>query len=512
MKKASTLLLIIAIFALTAISLNAAEIASGTCGVDLSWTLNDAGTLIISGTGAMDNDWPSNYDLVPWKQHRSRIVNVIVEDGVTTIGDGAFSNCLNLKSITLPEGITYLGSHSLQYCSQLTDIQLPKSLVYIGKMALYHTSLSEIVVPDNASLEMQSVSYIPTLKNVHLGKETYLIDYFNFVDLPMLEKITVDAQNPYYESDEYGVLYLKGKKTLLKYPMNSPLEAYVIPDTVNTISSNAFSHANNIKKVTIPSSVVKLEDGAFGYCRKISDIRIPDSVTYIGSSAFSGMDGITSIIIPDSVKTLRSAFTLCRNLKTVKIGSGVETMDIAPFMYCESLERISVHPDNQSFSSDEYGALFNKNKTVMIAYPPENKSSKYVIPSTVKTIENQAFRSAKHLNEIIIPNSVTIIHNGAFFECQGLESIILGRNVNFIDSFAFYDCNSIKNIYYYLNKESFGEIIILHGNDYIFNANLITDFTSLPGDTDGNGEFNLDDIVYTYRFFAGIMEKFDTYK
>ena len=107
-------------------------VASGTCGDNLTWKLDDEGTLTISGKGAM-TEWV-NSDSAPWKiYYRNTINKVVIQPGVTCIGKNAFSSgCKNLTSITIPEGVTSIGRYAFQLCSSLTSITIPKSVTSIG--------------------------------------------------------------------------------------------------------------------------------------------------------------------------------------------------------------------------------------------------------------------------------------------------------------------------------------------------------------------------------------------
>ena len=105
--------------------------ASGTCGANgdnLTWTLCD-GLLTISGTGAMAN-WTST-DLVPWADYRESILSVVLEDGITTIGNTAFMNCTSLTSVDIPNSVTTIGVSAFSGCSSMHDITLPNTINHI---------------------------------------------------------------------------------------------------------------------------------------------------------------------------------------------------------------------------------------------------------------------------------------------------------------------------------------------------------------------------------------------
>ena len=108
----------------TALPITANAASSGTCGDNLTWTLDDSGTLTISGTGDMyDYTWSTPS---PWYSSRSSIKTVIIENGVTSIGYRAFYDCSSLTSITIPDSVTSIGDWAFEDCSNLTSITIPQ--------------------------------------------------------------------------------------------------------------------------------------------------------------------------------------------------------------------------------------------------------------------------------------------------------------------------------------------------------------------------------------------------
>jgi hypothetical protein len=112
---------------------NTEAVQSGSCGNNVRWSLKN-GVLTISGTGAM---WDySDYDnRAPWSS--DEITHVIIEDGVTSIGDYAFSYCDSLTSVTIGDGVTSIGDNAFEYCYGLTSIEIPGSVTSIGNSAFY---------------------------------------------------------------------------------------------------------------------------------------------------------------------------------------------------------------------------------------------------------------------------------------------------------------------------------------------------------------------------------------
>ena len=126
----------------------AAETASGTCGEHLTWALDDTGTLTVSGTGPMtDYSHPSTAD-IPWYPYMSEITAVVVEEGVTTIGQAAFYSCSDLSELNLPSTLTSIGRNAFSYCS-ITELDLPDGLLTLG--GFNGNPITELVIPDSVT-------------------------------------------------------------------------------------------------------------------------------------------------------------------------------------------------------------------------------------------------------------------------------------------------------------------------------------------------------------------------
>ena len=195
---------------------------------------------------------------------------------------------------------------------------------------------------------------------------------------------------------------------------------------------------DSITAITIQEGVTSIAANAFASCRNITTLTIPNSVTSIGADAFRGCRRLTTLTIPNNVTTIgRRAFSNCDSLTTISIGSGVDSIGTDAFFGCTHLTSINVASNNAHFTS-EGGVLFNKDKTVLILYPPSfipfaiGVLVSYAIPNGVTTIETNAFHGNRFLNHISIPASVTTIRYGAFHQCAFLSSIAVAEdNANF---------------------------------------------------------------------------------
>ena len=161
---------------------------SGKCGDDLTYTLTgddiNGYTLTISGTGKMeDYSWRKEYGpLVPWKSKCSKIINVDMSVGVTTIGDFAFNGCSRLNNITIPNGITSIGSNAFDACENLENIILPESVTSVGESAFISCSkLSSIVLPEGVTnIKDATFTGCVSLTDIKIPKSVTSISSFAF--------------------------------------------------------------------------------------------------------------------------------------------------------------------------------------------------------------------------------------------------------------------------------------------------------------------------------------------
>lgn len=202
-----------------------------------------------------------------------------------------------------------------------------------------------------------------------------------------------------------------------------------------------------VKIVVIEDGVTSIGACAFDGCENMTSIDIPSSVKKIGWAAFICCDSLESLVIPDGTETIdEQAFYGCIGLKTVSIPKSVTSMQKDSFDYCNSLEAITVDSENPNYSSDEYGVLFDKNKTVLIRYPSGNERTSYIVPESVFEIYHYSFASSENLKNIVFSDGLKKIGAEAFSFCTGLTELNLPNSLKLINSYSFYYCTSLKSV------------------------------------------------------------------
>lgn len=364
---------------------------SGKCGDDLTWSyISNTYSLVISGSGEMYN-YDSSVD-TPW--YDKDVTNIIIENGVTTIGDKAFYYNNTLSLIVIPSSVVSIGEFAFYRCTELSSISIPTSVKTIGYGAFSNCeALSTLTIPN--------------------GVKT--IGEFAFSDCKALSTLT-------------------------------------IPESVETIGVWAFSGCTNLASVSIPYGITTINNGTFCWCSNLSSVNLPNSLLTIGDQAFEGCS-FESITIPESVTSIGGfAFYECTNLSSIIIPKKVTNIDTEAFGHCESLSSIIVDEENP-----RYDSRYNCNAIIETKYNFMQRGCKNTfIPNGIEMIQYHCFSGCKGLKSIGIPNSVESIGGRIFADCPDLISVTIGNGVTEMGDEKLWDgyscfesCPNITDIYCY---------------------------------------------------------------
>lgn len=416
----------------------AAEVVeSGNCGAahtnmwgtvyaydDVNYTLTSDGVLTITGKGVIG---------IGVFKNDTRIRKVSISEGVTAVGTSAFEGCTGLTDVTFPDGLSVIGGDAFKGCTGLKKITLPKGLSQIGTDAFSGcVGLADITIPDSVIIIGTGAFRECTgLTGITIPNSVSTIGNGAFSYCSGLTSITIPE----------GMSTIPGGA----FAYCTGLTSVTIPNSVTEIQDQAFEGCTALTGITIPNGVKTISNYTFSGCTGLTSVTLPDSVTSLNMRAFSGCSSLRSITIPDSVTTIDTcAFENCVNLTGITIPNGVSRIGDGAFSGCIRMKEIDVLEGNPNYS-DLNGVLFNKDKTMLVAFPGGH-SSTYTIPDSVNTIGSDSFRGCTGLKSVTIPNSVTTIGWDAFRDCTGLTGITIPDSVTELGGDTFSGCTGLKSV------------------------------------------------------------------
>ena len=325
---------------------------------------------------------------------------------MTSIGDYAFEGCTGLTSITIPESVTYIGDHAFEGCtgelivncdipdyafrhSGFTKVVIGESVTSIGYDA-FDGCTGELIV--NCDIPDYAFRHSGFTKVV-IGESVTSIGYDAFDGCSNLAEITIAEGNPVYDSRG-------GCNAIIETSSNTLLlgcSATIIPEGVTSVGYFAFRNCDNLTSITIPESVTSIGEYAFYNCSSLTSITIPERVTRIGDMAFYGCTGLAEITIAEGNPVYDSRGG-CNAI--------IETSSNTLLLGCSAT----------------------------------------IIPASVTSIGDDAFRDCYNLTSITIPEGVTSIGEWAFCGCDNLTSITIPESVTSIGNCAFWRCNNLKTM------------------------------------------------------------------
>ena len=382
------------------------EIISGECGESSSFTLDSEGTLIISGTGSIFFTCGTG-ECTRWGGYYDSIKKVIIEDGITFIGDYAFSGCTSLYSVTIPKSVVEIGEFAFDDCMYLTSVRIENP---------------ECIIPMSDSTINNGI--IPALGTNHFDgtiygyadstAEMYAVKYgCNFEAIDTV--VSGECDNGFVDDEkacwslENGVLTISGKGTVYCHRDYAPNGIVGFSPVWN-------KYNKKIKEVVVEEGITGLQHYCFAWLDNLEKITLPESLETIGGNAFRFCPSLKEIYIPKNVS---------------KIGKNAIESDI----------KITVDPENPHLIYDNSNySFFNKDKTKLIY---TSSCINYIVPDGIEIIGDHAFNENRH-SFIFLPDSVTTIGMSAFRVCE-ITALDLPESLTEIGQYAF-ECSSLETI------------------------------------------------------------------
>lgn len=369
-----------------------------------------------------------------------------------------------------------------------------------------------------------------------------------------LVSVTVDENNQYYSSDEYG-LYNKDKTEYLQYFYGRKDTDFTVPESVKAIGRRAFEFSNLVR-ITLPEGLESIAQTAFDSCKKLEEINLPESLTTIESYAFQtctalkeiaiganvasihsssfagtkALEKITvspdntaffggdngelyskeekallhypqgnttdvSFIIPEGIEKITNAEPASNTLKHIHLPSTLDADQnlLLTFYGCSALEKFTVADDNPDYTTDEYGVLFDKDMVTLIACPVALPYTSYSTPVSTVSIGMYAFERS-NLSDVTVNEGVISIGSYAFEICRSLKSITLPKTLVSISNAAFQSSPNITDVYYTGSEEEWNQISIQSANTYLTGATIHFNHGATSGECGENAQWSFNEM------------------
>ena len=382
---------------------------AGKCGDNLSWDIRVTdGELNISGTGKMW-DWTVGWDTpnsgaAPWSEYAEDIRTVIIQDGVTSIGSGAFSGCKQLTKVEIPDTVTSIGASAFFNCGKLSQMTLPDGLIRIGEEAFNYSGINRVTIP---------------FSTTSIGKAAFANGGVVYAVYVLNKDCVIDSQRDTLGKPETTKIYCYKNSTAEAYAKQNGYQFQELVDPSGACG-NGLTWALKIStgELTI-SGTGRMQDMAeyriapwWNYAEYIKHVIFAPGVTHVGDKTFCFCENIKRVSFPYTMKTIGvNAFYCCYSLKDLPLPDGLTDIGNGAFGCCYSLKDLS-------------------------------------IPGSVTRIGNAGFRGCKGLTEVTIPASVTSVETAGFYECDNLTRVtILNQNCK-LDFYSDYLGDSAKATIY----------------------------------------------------------------
>ena len=352
-------------------------------------------------------------------ENRTDLRTVMIPDSLEKIEFEAFYNCINLKIVDLSSNLTTIGYDVFGNCKSISKIEIPKSLKKFDGTWGRGTNLS-----------YGAFGGCSNLKTVNFEAGSTIVCAALFMGCDGIEEIE-------------------------------------LPDTITEIGDSAFKSCKNLNKVIIPESVTKIDGDAFAECSGLVDIKMHEGINTIGSRAFYKCDRLLDIVIPDSVEKIEfEAFRGCDKLENIKLSENLTIVGYGVFGDCKSISKIEIPKSLKKFDGTwgrgtnlSYGAFggcsnlktvnFEAGSTIVCAalFMGCDGIEEIELPDTITEIGDSAFKNCKNLDRITMNNGIEILESSAFEDCFSLTTINIPNTVKAISNSTFQDCTSLTEVH-----------------------------------------------------------------
>ncbi len=440
------------------------SISFGADGRNLRWSIQN-GYLTISGSGDMEDFRLSASSSFPsWEDS---VTHIIINKGVTSIGENAFQNCKKLTDVSIPDTVTEIRGNPFHGCKALRHFQvsadqpslatiddvlfsktdrrliaypgslsassyeIPQGIRIIGACAFYDCgNLNRVTIPDSVeSILDLAFSGCTNLSELAIPDSVVELGANPFARCNSIKQILLSPNHPSLTMQGSALVSTPDNRLVSCFPGIGGLSACVIPEGLDIVGDSALSHLG-LTSLTVPGGVTTLGRYALGGCGKLRSVSLPDSLVYIDDYGLAYCSALEEVSLPDSISECGVfALTGCQKLHRVKLPARLERISLGMFFSCKSLSEIQF-PDELSVIED-------------YAFDDCDALEDLVLPEPLSHIGIYAFADCSALNSVTLPEGISIIGSFAFSGCLKLKSINLPDSLTLIGPYAFNICRDL---------------------------------------------------------------------
>ncbi len=344
--------------------------ADGSCGANAEYTISGT-TLTISGTGDMADFYS---DSAPWNSIKSSITTVVIESGITRIGDYAFYEFTNLSNLSIASTVTTIGSNAFRNCTSLTEIIIPQGVTTIENAAF------------SACENITSITLPQSLSEVELDAFGYISCDIHFLG-SLADWCSISYEDVWIGSDDGSVGY--------NLYIGANLLTELNPTNLNGITSiNPF---------------------VFFACHSLTSVEIPDTVTEIGAGAFIGCVNLETVILGEGITEVEFGAFAFTGVDSVELSSTIDTIGPVAFFGCSSLRTVVISSTTPPTLVDMDG-VWPFPETVTTFVVPEGTEATYesstgwstYVPTGSQYVPAGEVSNTGVVADVIIPTSIII--------------------------------------------------------------------------------------------------------
>lgn len=384
-----------------------------------------------------------------------------VPAGITSLGDAAFSECLNLREVTVEGEIDTLSLMLFRDCNQLQTISLPATVT---------------------TVEQSAFSGCTALKTVFFRGKDHSVITFAATNDPIRNAVWYDdavrgVSGPW----EYAA-HSDGTATVIAYTANSPavtvpsqldgyavtavgekaffknriLETVTVSNGITMVGRNAFAACTALTDVCLPDSLTVIEADAFSNCTALSSFTVPAGITHLSDGLLANAESLTAVTVPDTVTSMgNDVFFGCTNLRAVRLSDNIKTIGSSAFEACEALQEIHLPAQLEEIGENAFFGCCALETLTLPTHLTVIKERAFKDCSRLQSIrfnedllliETEAFDRCVSLRHLDLPCWLYILGDGAFQRCSSLESVVLPRHLDVLRTATFAECTSLRRI------------------------------------------------------------------